>query len=486
MSAACATAFPGGTFPLECESKRLAEFRPSEIDLPGGALAAGRDGHISSAALALAESSAAHTPPPQPPPKEQGGNDNAVTSATPPPRPFLPKLRRIGSDVAVVRRGGVSGRRFSFIGSDGRIRFFLAMSAGVVRQHNPGRGDERVLSLLRSLSRILESHPECRKRGLSYYVPASFPLFPLMRVVEDDPALCAFGDAYELHCARHGREQDLPIMLFKNRMDAAMADDGPRGDAVLDLRLATYGEVSSNVVSENTFSHYMAKCLPLPHHLWAFKRALCAQSALAAFACYLLSVGGRQPNKMLLSRESGRVLQTDFHLSFDPQTGLCESGEVVPFRLTRNLQCFFTPFAVEGVFLSTLAVAAQAATAHGACTDVHLSLFYRDQAVLYSFHKADAPPAAANPAASAATAAFCAQQAGLIGLSPPSGAELQAIVASNVEAAVGGRLRLICPSVGVEAGGERGSVQKGASGLVEAALNPKNLCRMDPTWLAWL
>ena len=31
----------------------------------------------------------------------------------------------------------------------------------------------------------------------------------------------------------------------------------------------------------------------------------------------------------------------------------------VPFRLTRNLQTFFTAFGVEGIFITTLAVAAQ-------------------------------------------------------------------------------------------------------------------------------
>ena len=31
----------------------------------------------------------------------------------------------------------------------------------------------------------------------------------------------------------------------------------------------------------------------------------------------------------------------------------------MPFRLTRNLQTFFTAFGVEGIFITTLAVAAQ-------------------------------------------------------------------------------------------------------------------------------
>lgn len=29
------------------------------------------------------------------------------------------------------------------------------------------------------------------------------------------------------------------------------------------------------------------------------------------------------------------------------------------------------------------------------------------------------------------------------------------------------------------------SVQRGAQELVESALNPRNLCRMDPTWHPW-
>lgn len=42
--------------------------------------------------------------------------------------------------------------------------------------------------------------------------------------------------------------------------------------------------------------------------------------------------------------------------------GVLERSEPVPFRLTRNLQTFFTPFGVEGVFITAMAVAAQVGT----------------------------------------------------------------------------------------------------------------------------
>lgn len=43
--------------------------------------------------------------------------------------------------------------------------------------------------------------------------------------------------------------------------------------------------------------------------------------------------------------------------------GMVEFAEPVPFRLTRNLQTFFTPFGVEGLFISSMCAAAQAVVA---------------------------------------------------------------------------------------------------------------------------
>ena len=50
------------------------------------------------------------------------------------------------------------------------------------------------------------------------------------------------------------------------------------------------------------------------------------------------------------------------HLSPAPQydgTGALERPEPVPFRLTRNLANFFTPFGVEGIFVTSLIAGAQ-------------------------------------------------------------------------------------------------------------------------------
>lgn len=72
----------------------------------------------------------------------------------------------------------------------------------------------------------------------------------------------------------------------------------------------------------------------------------------------MLLIGGRTPYKILFARASGKTFQIDFYPVYD-QRGMLERSEPVPFRLTRNLHTFFTPFGIEGVFVSAMAAAAQ-------------------------------------------------------------------------------------------------------------------------------
>lgn len=80
--------------------------------------------------------------------------------------------------------------------------------------------------------------------------------------------------------------------------------------------------------------------------------------AHAGLLSHMLLIGGRTPYKILFARASGKTFQIDFYPVYD-QRGMLERSEPVPFRLTRNLHTFFTPFGVEGVFVAAMAAAAQ-------------------------------------------------------------------------------------------------------------------------------
>ena len=44
---------------------------------------------------------------------------------------------------------------------------------------------------------------------------------------------------------------------------------------------------------------------------------------------------------------------------------------------------------------------------------------------------------------------------------------------------------LACLQAAPQPGGNPLNVQRGAITLVDAAVNPRNLCRLDPTWAPW-
>lgn len=39
-----------------------------------------------------------------------------------------------------------------------------------------------------------------------------------IRLVEEDTSYCTYGEAYEVNCARYGRQPDQPIVLFKKKI----------------------------------------------------------------------------------------------------------------------------------------------------------------------------------------------------------------------------------------------------------------------------
>ena len=177
-------------------------------------------------------------------------------------------------------------------------------------------------------------------------------------MVEDDLMYNTFLEVYEYHCERNGRESDLPITYFKEKLNQAISGQiSP--EAIGDLRLQAYGEITKNIVSDSIFSHYMYKISMSGSHHWAFKKQFAVQLAVSNFMSFLLQIGGRSPNKILFAKDSGKILQTDFHPTYDPN-GMLELNEPVPFRLTRNIQAFLSHFGVEGPLMSNMCAASQA------------------------------------------------------------------------------------------------------------------------------
>ncbi|KAG9129909.1 hypothetical protein Leryth_007000 [Lithospermum erythrorhizon] len=376
------------------------------------------------------------------------------------------KLDRVGADIPIVRRHGSSFRRLTLVGSDGSQRHFIVQTSLTPN----ARSDERILQLFRVMNKMFDKHKDSRQRHIYIHTPIIIPVWAQVRMVEDDLMYSTFLEVYENYCARNDREADQPITFFKEQLNQAISGQiSP--ESVVDLRLQAYNEITKNIVTDNIFSQYMYKTLLNGNHMWAFKKQFAVQLALSSFVSYMLHIGGRSPNKILFAKNTGKIFQTDFHPAYD-QNGMIEFNEPVPFRLTRNLQAFFSHFGVEGLLVSAMCSAAQAVVSPKQTQHLwhHLAMFFRDELLSWNFRKPGTPFAP------------------IIGGGFLNPVDLKQKVTTNVEHVIG-RINGIAPQY-ISEEEENGvdppqSVQRGVTELVEAALTPSNLCMMDPTWHAW-
>ncbi|CAG9462087.1 unnamed protein product [Pedinophyceae sp. YPF-701] len=307
-----------------------------------------------------------------------------------------PTVARFGQVVDVVRRNGSSYRRLTVHMTDGRKVHLLV-------QHFPNgltaSSEEYMLQVMMVINRHLESMPQARKRHLGYHIPIQAPIQQHMRLIEDDPSFCLFGDAYDLHFLRRGLDCDQTITSFKKvRFEAEKAieqrneqrPEAERDDASTrrqQAELAAFKR-ASQLVNENIFGQFVYKCLPIASQMYVFKQALCGQMALSYLMCFMMSIGQRTPYRILISCSSGRVLNIDFAPQYE--RGVAER-EPVPFRLTRNLQTFFTVFGMEGPLLVSLVLAATAALHPRSCLDDLLHLVYRGDLINQTMERMTRP-----------------------------------------------------------------------------------------------
>ena len=284
-------------------------------------------------------------------------------------------------------------------------------------------------------------------------------LIAQVRLVEEYQSYCSCGEAYEVNCSRYGREPDLPITHFKDRCCSENGQILPDPNGI--SRLAAYKDIESGVVSENVLSQYMYKTLPSCNHLWTFKKQFCGQFGLSSLLCHVLQIGGRSPNKIMFTKNSGLTVQMDLYPVYDTR-GLLECNEPVPFRLTRNLVTFFTPFGVEGVFATSLCCAASASIQPNHHLLDMLRLFFRDDIISTQQRRASRSQATLS--------------SGIMSQN------LLSLVTANLDQCRS-RIEMIAPGSSKFHCGK--DIQSGATQLIESAICPQNLCRMDPTWHPW-
>lgn len=133
-----------------------------------------------------------------------------------------------------------------------------------------------------------------------------------------------------------------------------------------------------------------------PTELWRMRKEFTLQLASSSFITYVLALSSRTPARFHLSRGTGQIALSEVlpgtllilsivfimliyalkipGIPANQPSPIIGSPDIVPFRLTPNLQHFIGPIHTEGLFVSSLMAIARSLTD----SDVRIVCFSRD------------------------------------------------------------------------------------------------------------
>lgn len=372
------------------------------------------------------------------------------------------KIERFLPTVTLARGTNACYKRLGIRGNDGSLHTFAVQFPAA--RHC--RREECLFQLFRIFDDTLSKKVETRRRNISFTVPVAVPLSPHIRIINDDSRDISMHRVYEDFCLREGKNRDEPFVYTINKLRAAFDPRLPKPD-IMSIRVEILSAIQSLLVPSTVMRSYFVRLYPNFEDFWLFRKNFTAQYASFVFSTYMMCVNTRQPQKIHVNRGSGYVWTSDMlpckiaskNASLDGSSGgrpapLFYNAEMVPFRLTPNIQNLIGKSGLEGILSVYVLVIARALTEPKSDLDHYLTLFVRDEVI-----------------------SWCVQQ------DPPrqvpQDSQLREIVMLNVELIIKRVLSMIHSSSGSSV------ATQSVLDLITQAVNPHNLAAADTLWMAY-
>ncbi|GEQ72657.1 hypothetical protein JCM33374_g6344 [Metschnikowia sp. JCM 33374] len=372
------------------------------------------------------------------------------------------KIERFLPTIDLARGTNACYKRIKIRGHDGSLHSFAVQFPAA--RHC--RREECLFQLFRIFDDNLSKKPETRRRNISFTLPIAVPLSPHIRIVNDDSRDISMQKIYEDFCNKNGKDRDAPFIYTIEKLRAAFDPRLPKPD-IMSIRVEILSAIQTLLVPSTVLKNYFVDLYSNFEDFWLFRKQFTAQYASFIFSTYMMCVNTRQPQKIHVNRGSGSVWTSDMlpckiaskSASLDGSSGgrpapLFYNAEMVPFRLTPNIQKLIGESGIEGILAIYMLVIARALTETKSDLDQYLTIFVRDEVM-----------------------SWCTQQ------DPPrpipQDSKLREIVMLNVELVIKRVLSMAQGSTGTTVSTQ--SVLE----LIAQAVNPHNLAAADTLWMAY-
>lgn len=372
------------------------------------------------------------------------------------------KIERFLPTIDLVRGTNACHKRLRIRGHDGSEHIFAVQFPAA--RHC--RREESLFQLFRIFGDTLSRKVETRRRYIQFTLPIAVPLSPHIRIINDDPGDVSLQKVYEDYCRRNGKNRDEPFIYTIEKLRAAFDPRLPKPD-IMSIRVEILGAIQTMLVPSNVLKNYFMDNYPKFEDFWLFRKQFTSQYASFIFSTFMMCVNTRQPQKIHVNKNSGTVWTSDMlPCKVANKSGALESNqngrpqplfynaELVPFRLTPNIQKLIGEVGMEGILSVYVLAIARALTEPESDLEQYLTLFVRDEVV--SWCKQQEPPRT------------------------PQDTQLKELVRVNVEIII----RRVM-SIGHISSGPTVATQNVLE-LISQAVNPRNLAAADTLWMAYL
>ena len=242
----------------------------------------------------------------------------------------LPIILRIDESIVIAASGVSHPKIMKMILSTGESQRMLLKAPDDLRQ------DSIMKQVFEKVNKLLWRNIETRKRNLRIRTYNVSPLGPTSGVLEFVPNSMPLIDI--LRSLHQGDEMDITEARLKMKEFQSQSKN---------VRFQVYKEICHKVVpSLRTFffNNFTSS------DSWFESRTLyCHGIATTSITGYILGIGDRHCNNILLDKSSGEPIHIDFGVAFDQGQAL-PIPETVPFRLTRDIVDGMGVTGVNGMF----------------------------------------------------------------------------------------------------------------------------------------
>ncbi|KAG0673342.1 Serine/threonine-protein kinase tel1 [Kluyveromyces marxianus] len=243
-------------------------------------------------------------------------------------RPYITSI----DPVVQISSSGLSLPKIAtFTLSDGsKHRVLLKGSNDDLRQ------DAIMEQVFKQVNKILNANTETRKQKLRIRTYEVIPLGPRAGIIEFVAnSIPLHNILLELHS-----NDELSFDKARKIMKAVQNQS-------IEERVAAYERITEKIKPQ--FRNFFFQSFVEPHE-WYDKRLSYTKGVVTtSIVGYLLGLGDRHLNNILIDKKTGEPIHIDLGVAFD-QGKLLPIPELVPFRLTRDIVNGFGVTGVEGVF----------------------------------------------------------------------------------------------------------------------------------------